>query len=735
MATALALVLLTVALCVSGVPAPQDGTAGYGARVPAAPQRGYSVPISPEARSSSLGPPPPSLAEVAGGAFIGTSISDPIPGRYPVRPSQVENNNQGGLAYEYKKPEGEYGVSSIFERVPTVRYPVTFGRGQYRLKREAVAAKSAVEGTPRIAVSYKKPEGKYGVGSIRERPANGGYPVSLGGGVYRVKRRAIAEGGLPIAVSYKKPEGQYGIASIKDRPTSGRYPVNLGGGVYRVKRQTIAGNSPRLAVSYKKPEGEYGLGSIQQRPANGGYPVSYGTGLYRFKREALDVSPKARAADTTTTNKPRIAVSFKKPEGEYGIGSIADRPPTSEYPVVAGDLFDMKAVKKLAKADKLKDSSNLRKKAYNSERDPISVTYRKPEDHPYNEPLYAEGVPFFDLDMEDALRISSSDDTPVVVVHADGQSERTRRPYAVVKGPREGGRRGTVVKKVVIKRVPIGDVVEEEATYKPVLKIPDHILLPGDIPPLGQVEVSPTPFEPAAPEPAYAPAFPIPSQPSHSHNPKTLHKHTKTATPTRAPTTELVRVPTGKIVFNRNFASKVPYSQFKIPSGARSPYADGAVGRNNDPKYNVAAPAPAFAQAPRQHVQQVLAQPPLQVPVAAPVQPAVQRAVPVQQQFQPAVQQQFQPAVQHPYSGFQQPPSAYEPYPAVQQAGFPGFAPAGYPPVDTTPYGPQYPTPYPEAGYSPYGQDQSAPFLYSSPPTNAGPYFDLTGRPGEGFKS
>lgn len=693
-----------------------------GGRLPAArtqshgSERGYSVSVSPDVRSSFIGPPPRSLAQIAGGAFVGTSFSDPIPRKYPIEPSQSIGSSNPGVA------EGAYGVASIYDRPANGRYPLTYGKGLYRIRRQAKKAR------PRIGVSYKKPEGEYGVGSVFARPTNVKFPVNYGSsGPYRVKRQV--EAARPrFGVSYKKPEGEYGVASVFDRPTNGRYAVTYGRELYRVRRQAQL-TRPRIAYSYKKPEGQYGVSSVYSRPPNGAFPVTYGTGLYRTKREAAEPSRE-------TTGGAKFAVSFKKPEGEYGVGSIHERPPPANYPTVDGDVYDIKHFKKNPQADWLKEPSNERKEPYDDRTHLITVPVERSQER------YGAGTVFssssshrrpleihseVSMDLEEALRISSSDESPVIVApDEESPAAPRRRPFTIVKATGAFGRRRPLVKRVVFRKA-INEDADEEASPRPVLRIPDSIVLPGDrphhhqdpqhlqpVPPLiRHVTVSTAPIE-------YAPAFPFgtsdvqpggtPQTPQETvpvHNPNNQHgsahhsslgdkKHLKHATPTRPPTTELVPVHTSKFVFNRNFASRIPAGRFKTPSGAQSPYAASA-GQDN--------------------------------PVQAPALPVQQARPPASPSLPPAVPTAVLAPVQPTYANYLQAPVTYTPYAPIQHSSYPVLEQPQHPAYSTVGYS----APYPEFLVNTYGQDN---INVAEPQTAlAGDIYGIDTGTAAGFKS
>ncbi|KAL3245121.1 hypothetical protein MRX96_018259 [Rhipicephalus microplus] len=438
---------------------------------------------------------------------------------------------------------------------------------------------------------------------------------------------------LPLGRSYKQPEGAYGIGSVV---RNGRVSIPPGA--------TVAANgNGRLTDAL-------GLGSLYiERGANGGSLRSPGR-LVRIQKRSADESRGGRfyySEDVSTAaselsgagvlpkhdkqdwhdrtslyklakealkKNPRKGISFKKPEGRYGVGSIFDgvNPPfrsdTEKHKTFEGRVgrkysvdehvtFSPEALRVLADRTK-------------------GVSYKKPEGG-YSVALLFDRETLFKpfIYRRHRRQAVGSGSVTAVVVEFDKDTDAPAPPRSpptssfapvvgfTVREPEGGTPSKHILKNVIYRKRPgsIKPAVSQDAPpTKPVLRIPDSIQLPPFVggsqksgeksPDTKTVAVHVPSQEDTRPKPTiskkttstatieFRPTFPVghtkpalpplprPSTPRHS---KTSHSDTDTSSSKKAPpkstseshklaTTPLVAVPPGQVVYNRQLAGSVP---------------------------------------------------------------------------------------------------------------------------------------------------------------------------------
>lgn len=249
----------------------------------------------------------------------------PLP-RNQGSPNLLPNLNIPAPALEigrsFKRPEGEYGLGSIFESGRT-SFPggASVANGHGRLAGQLGLGNAFVErgvapgsyrSPGRIIRLQKREADPTAFHAPEDTHASRTSPTSQD----KNENLQVAESNPGEIRSYRIREGEYD-----------------GGAKYRLAKESLKLN-PRKGISFKKPDGQYGIGTVSGGASPTSYPVVPGfaprlkkfhsaTGLEGFPRDdtlAGITTPNVATLGHATLS--RTGRSFKKPEGEYGIGSI-----------------------------------------------------------------------------------------------------------------------------------------------------------------------------------------------------------------------------------------------------------------------------------------------------------------------------------------------------------------------------------------------------------------------------
>ncbi|XP_077487396.1 uncharacterized protein LOC144098542 [Amblyomma americanum] len=612
---------------------------------------------------------------------------------------------------------------------------------------------------------------------------------------------------LPIGRSFKTPEGAYGVGSVVQNGRlaipagatvaangNGRLTEVLGLGSLYIERGANGGSltTPgRLVRIQKRSPGEIPDTPIRSEDLITSESELSGAAVLpkHLKKDEYDRTSLYRLAKEALKKNPRKGISFKKPEGSYGVGSVFEghNPRFSE-----GSEKHKKFEAKLSREypvhrDALSSPDGLVGALADHSK---GVSYKKPEGEYGVSSVFEDfGLfnPFFHRRQK--RQAVGSGSVTAVLVDFDKDDSAPQPPLAptssfapvvgfMVQEPEGGTPSKHILKNVIYRKRP-GGLKPSDVPTKPVLRIPDSI----ELPPLGGVpdqagEESPdiqTVALPAAPRVSappkpivsrkatstatieFRPTFPVENIPPalpplprpSSIRSKTSHFHGDTHGPkktTPKPVAEthklgaspLVAVPPGQVVYNRQLASSVPVQPVRTSLGQSRPPAvptqvlrPGPTAQRvfNQPQAQVAAPGQ-----PQLHLQpNVVAAAP--GPAAAP-QPAVH--VQPQLQTQPRViaapqapAPQLQAVAAAPYPG-----ALYQQYtpldPSTYQVGQPGQIH----PYQHNPYA----FPYATIVADPYGQARIARstagrLRYQASPFDASSVYDLSKRIIQGVHS
>ncbi|KAL1419245.1 hypothetical protein MTO96_005339 [Rhipicephalus appendiculatus] len=444
------------------------------------------------------------------------------------------------------------------------------------------------------------------------------------------------------------------------------------------------------------------------------------TSLYKLAKEALKKNP-------------RKGISFKKPEGKYGIASIFDGVnPSFTSDTEKHKIFEAKLGRKYPVDEHAPNSPEeaLRILAEH----PKGVSYKKPEGKYSVAPLFDRETLFNPFIYRRHRRQAvGSGSVTAVVVDFDKDTDAPAPPrspptssFAPVVGftvqEPEGGTPSKHILKNVIYRKRPGSfkpaLSPDAPPTKPVLRIPDSIELPpfvgvphksGEESPDIQTVALPVPsqdgtrpkpivsrkttstatieFRPTFPVEHIKPALPPLPRPSTPRHSKASHSNTDSSSPKKAPpkstseshklaTAPLVAVPAGQVVYNRQLAGSVPVQ----------------------PVRNVALQSrpPAI---PTQTVQRVPTQPQLQ---AAQTAPRVHPHLQAQPNLVAAAQAQSTLQVQPTVVAAPPPPAPAPQLQTVAASPYPGALYQQYTPLDPNTYQVAQPAQYQTFQHSPY---------------------------------
>ncbi|KAH7937351.1 hypothetical protein HPB49_011053 [Dermacentor silvarum] len=561
---------------------------------------------------------------------------------------------------------------------------------------------------------------------------------------------------LPIGRSYKAPEGAYGIGSVVQNGRisippgatvaangNGRLTDVLGLGSLYVERG-VSGGSPGRLVRIQKRSAD------ESRDVRHHYEEDLRTAVRELtgagvlprhtKHVEYDRESMYRLAKEAIKKNPRKGISFKKPEGGYGVGSIFD----SVNPPFSKDTENHKKLeaKVSRKYPVREDAPNSPEEALRTLADhPKGVSYKKPEGEYGVASLFDTTTlfnPFFHR--RHRRQAVGSGSVTAVLVDFDKDTDSPAQPpsaptssFAPVVGftvqEPEGGTPSKHILKNVIYRKRPGSFKPafspDAPPTKHVLRIPDSI----ELPPLGGIpektgEESPDiqivasqgtarskpvvsrkatstatiEFRPTFPVEHIKPALPPLPRPSTRHHSKASHSHTDASALKKAPaksmteshklaTSPLVAVPPGQVVYNRQLAASVPVQPVRN------------VGLQSRPP---AVPTQTLRPVPT--VQRVFSQPQLQ----ATAQPTAQ--------VQPQLQAQHNVVAAAPAAAPQstlqvQPPVVAAAPPqlqAVAASPYPGALYQQYTPLDPTTYQVAQPGQYQTFHHSPYALPYAA---------------------------
>ncbi|CAN7936895.1 unnamed protein product [Ixodes hexagonus] len=623
----------------------------------------------------------------------------------PPNPRELPNLRIPAPALEigqtFRRPDGQYGIGSIFEN-----------------------GRTSIPAGASIANGRGSLGDQLGLGNLFVERAAGAGAQGEFRRVVRLGKRAVDESlDIPAfdkegeVLKFESTENQETLATdeVSDATPSAplEQPAPLtkewqydGGYKYRLAKAAIKSN-PRKGISFKLRDGEYKMGSVFDSTPS---PV-----FFENRREPLPKKYIAEISAEADSNqsKPLLEIPYhgelpsgapyKKPEGEYGIGTV----------FAEGIPSGFEKIHHLAK----------RQAVGSGKVTPVVVEFDKDaETHgPVNPPASSQFRPGFGFHVQ-------------VPPNLD---ERTSK---------------LVLKNVVFRKRPgaFKPAIVSDPPKKPVLKIPDSIELPPSTFPrqttagvTGQEPVTSTPAQQSsAPTPApnptsgatigFRPTFPAEHFPSsqspHQLNPLNTPVHHKSPTARHFPKTSahpplptfppkspfqtkhhapkpltqshklsaspLVAVPPGQIVYNRQLASSIPahaqpfrsqVSLLQKPPASPSPLQ--AVQQVTQTRQVQPAPPPQQIPAPQPT-------PGLQPATALPQAPRVHQVQHVQSVYPPPPQLQSDPPapapVPQPYPGVVQSPGAlYQQYSPFDPATYPVAQPGQF---DQPTYGLPYPT-------------------------------------------
>ncbi|XP_075553116.1 uncharacterized protein LOC142585909 [Dermacentor variabilis] len=567
---------------------------------------------------------------------------------------------------------------------------------------------------------------------------------------------------LPIGRSYKAPEGAYGIGSVVQNGRlsfppgatvaangNGRLTDALGLGSLYIERGVNGGSltSPGRLVRIQKRSVD------QSRDLRRHYEEDLRTAVTELvgagvlprhtKHDDYDRVSLYRLAKEAIKKNPRKGVSFKKPEGEYGVGSVFD----TVNPRFSKDTEKHKKLEAMVsqKYPVREDAPNSPEEALRDLADhPKVVSYKKPEGEYGVASLFDRTTlfnPFFHR--RHRRQAVGSGSVTAVLVDFDKDTDSPAHPssaptssFAPVVGftvqePEGGTPSKHILKNVIFRKRPGSfktGLSTDSSLTKHVLRIPDSIELPplGGIPEntgeespdiqtvASQGSARPKPivsrkttstatieFRPTFPVEHIKPALPPLPRPSARHHSKASHSPTDASALKKAPakstteshklaTSPLVAVPPGQVVYNRQLSASVPVQPVRnVGLQSRPPAVPTQTSRLT----------PTVQRVFSQPQLQATAQPTAQVHPQLQAQHSVVAAAPA---ATPQSTLQVQPAV------VAAPPPTAPQLQAVAASPYPGALYQQYTPLDPTTYQVAQPGQYQTFHHSPYALPYAA---------------------------
>lgn len=609
---------------------------------------------------------------------------------------------------------------------------------------------------------------------------------------------------LPLGRSYKQPEGAYGIGSVVRNGRiaippgatvaangNGRLTDVLGLGSLYIERGANGGSltSPGRLVRIQKRSADESRGlrfHYSEGLSTAALELSGAGVLPRHaKQDEYDRASLYKLAKEALKKNPRKGISFKKPEGKYGVASIFD----GVHPRFSSDAEKQKILE-----DKVGRKYPVHEHAPNSPEEalrivaehPKGVSYKKPEGEYSIAPLFDRATLFNPFIYRRHRRQAvGSGSVTAVLVDFDKDTDAPAQPrspptssFAPVVGftvqEPEGGTPSKHILKNVIYRKRPGSfkpaLSPDAPPTKPVLRIPDSIELPplasiphksGEespdiqtvaLPVASQVSVRPKPivsrkatstatieFRPTFPVEHIKPALPPLPRPTTPRHSKASHSNTdslkkappkSTAQSHNLATTPLVAVPAGQVVYNRQLAGSVPVQPVQnVALQSRPPAIPTQTLR----------PTPTVQRVLTQPQHQAVAQPTTRVHPHLQAQPNIVAAAPAQSTLQvqptvvaaPAPAPQLQTVAASPYPG-----ALYQQYTPLDPNTYQVAQPGQYQTFQHSPYT----LPYAAIVADPYSQARIVRSTLGRLRQQASPYYsssvyDLTKRIIQGVHS
>lgn len=579
---------------------------------------------------------------------------------------------------------------------------------------------------------------------------------------------------LPLGHSYKPPEGAYGIGSVVKNGRisippgatvaangNGRLTDVLGLSSIYIERGVNGGSltSPGRLVRIQKRSADESrderLHYVDDLSTAASELTGAGVVPRHAKQDAYDRVSLYKLAKEALKKNPRKGISFKKPEGKYGVASIFD----SVNPLFHSDTEKHKKLE-VGVSQKYPvhgDAPSSPEEALRALADhQKGVSHKKPEGEYSIAPVFDRATLFnpFIYRRHKRQAVGSGSVTAVLVDFDKDTDTPVPPPSAptssfapvvgfTVREPEGGTPSKHILMNVIYRKRPgaFKPALSPHASpTKPVLRIPDSIELPpfGGVPHKTGEEspdiqtvalpasshASPRPkpivsrkttstatieFRPTFPVEHIKPALPPLPRPSTPRHSKGSHSNTDTSSPKKTPAksaseshklaeTPLVAVPAGQVVYNRQLSASVPVQPVRnVALQSRPP----------------AVPTPTLR--PTTTAQGVLTQPQVQA-VAQPTargppqihaHPNIVTAAPPQQTLQ------VQPAV----VAAPPPPAPAPQLQTVAASPYPGALYQQYTPLDPNTYQVAQPTQYQTFQHSPYALPYAA--IVADPYTQA----------------